>query len=355
MLVVIPSAREVRLDYLEPLIAHGCRFVVVDDSPGRISIDHPQFRVYNWGHQERDLGRLGSAIPRGNGACRDYGFLIAWRESDPNEVIVALDDDCRVADPEWAKAAEATLAESPRPRVSTGKRHWNVLDLYDDDVPAQLFPRGFPYASRVGYERASLGQTSIAKPVFHLGLWQGVFDVNAIDKLEGPAFVHPEARLRVPSVVVPRGALVSACSMNMIFRRELIPAVYQLPMAIEVMPGWRIDRYGDIWGGFITKTLMDARGDDFAVGAPMITHLKEGNALRNTWQEHLCHLVNDEFISLLDAIPLSSTSPGTSYLELVARLSDYFGTAQASPLLGGYLRHLARCMDAWVRALAAPS
>lgn len=119
MLVVIPSAREVRLDYLEPLIAHGCRFVVVDDSPGRIRIDHPQFRVYNWGHQERDLGPLGCAIPRGNGACRDYGFLIAWRESDPGEVVVALDHDCLVPDPSWGSLAEAALEEASRPLTAT--------------------------------------------------------------------------------------------------------------------------------------------------------------------------------------------------------------------------------------------
>jgi hypothetical protein len=188
--------------------------------------------------------------------------------------------------------------------------------------------------------------------MFHLGLWQGVFDVNAIDKLEGPAYQHPEARLRAPSVVVPRGSLVSACSMNMVFRRELIPAVYQLPMAVDVMPGWRIDRYGDIWGGFITKALMDLRGDDFAVGAPMITHLKEGNCLRNVWQEHICHLVNDEFITLVDAIHDTSPGQDVSYLELMARLTDHFGRSEGSPLLWGYLQHLTRCMDAWVRALA---
>lgn len=96
---------------------------------------------------------------------------------------------------------------------------------------------------------------------------------------------------------------------------------------------------------------MDARGDDFAVGAPMITHLKEGNALRNTWQKHLCHLVNDEFIGILTDIPMPA-STDVSYLELVARASEHFGMAKASPLLQAYLRHLARCMDAWVKALS---
>ncbi len=354
MIVVVPTAREIRLEYLGPLIEAGARFIIVDDSVGRVKVNHPQFRVYNWGHQDRDLGELAKAIPRGNGACRDYGFLIAWRESEPREVIVALDDDCLVGEAEWARDAELALSESLRPCVLTRERHWNVLDLYEG-TPSDIFPRGFPYRARVDYAPRGFGDEMVCEPMFHLGLWRGVFDVNAVDKLEGPAYEYAGARLRAPSVVVPRGALVSACSMNMVFRRELIPAVYQLPMAVDVMPGWRIDRYGDIWGGFITKALMDLRGDDFAVGAPIITHLKEGNCLRNVWQEHICHLVNDEFIALVDAFSAMRPPKDGSYLDLMGRLAEFIGRTEGSPLLRGYLRRLTRCMDAWVRALAVSS
>lgn len=48
--------------------------------------------------------------------------------------------------------------------------------------------------------------------------------------------MHPNAKLKVPSVIVENEKLISVCSMNMQFRRELIPAVYQLPMHVEVMP-----------------------------------------------------------------------------------------------------------------------
>ena len=115
----------------------------------------------------------------------------------------------------------------------------------------------------------------------------------AIDKIRGPEYIHPEAELKHPSVIVESSMLISVCSMNMQFRRELIPVVYQFPMHVEVMPGWVIDRYGDIWGGFVLKTLMDLKGDAMAVGEPMIRHLKEGDYLRNIWQEHICHLVNE--------------------------------------------------------------
>ena len=112
---------------------------------------------------------------------------------------------------------------------------------------------------------------------FPLGLWKSIFDISGIDKIQGPQYNYPNAELKYNSVIVEKSKLVSVRSMNMHFRKEIIPAVYQLLMHIEVMPGWVIDRYGDIWGGFILKTLMDIKGEAMAVGEPMINHLKEGS------------------------------------------------------------------------------
>src|ERR1700736_6271221 len=98
MIVVVPSARSIRLDYLTPLIEAGARFIVVDDSEGTIRINHPQFKEYNWSDRRRMLGSLDAAMPRRNGACRDFGFYVAWRESADDDIILAIDDDCMVED-----------------------------------------------------------------------------------------------------------------------------------------------------------------------------------------------------------------------------------------------------------------
>ncbi len=178
-----------------------------------------------------------------------------------------------------------------------------------------------------------------------------MFDINAIDKITGPQWAHPEAELRHPSVAVAPGALVSVCSMNMQFRRAVLPAVYQLPMHVEVMPGWVVDRYGDIWGGFVLKTLMDLRGDMMVAGEPMIYHAKDGNYSRNIWQEHVCHLVNDEFVDLLTEASTRIRPAG--YLEMMDALREEWSRSKehASPLLRPYLDHLVVAMGAWVSAL----
>jgi hypothetical protein len=351
VIVVIPTNRSIRLDYLEPLIDAGARFIVVDDSEGSVKIDHPQFRVYHWGDRRRMLGALDVGIPRRNGACRDFGFYVAWKESDDDEIILALDDDCLVYHPDFADRVESVLSTQPRSVVTCEGLHLNVLDLYTD-VPHDLYPRGFPYSARAAYAGSSAKET-VARPVkFSVGLWKEVFDVNAIDKLQSPGWCHPDAELRHDSVIIAPGKLVSVCGMNMAFRREVLPAVYQLPMAVNVAPGWVVDRYGDIWGGFILKTLMDLRGDAMAAGGPMIRHLKEGSFQRNIWQEHICHLVNDEFVNLLQAAA-GVVSP-TSYVAMMAGLNEELrrATSALSPLLRIYVEHLTVAVDAWVAAIA---
>jgi len=352
--VVIPSAREIRLDYLQPLIDEGAEFFVVDDSPGTIVIDHSSFRVFNWEDRRRMLGDLDERFPRKNGACRDFGFYLAWHESDDDDVIIALDDDCEITDSEFGRRVVATLGTLRRPKLCANGRHANVFDLYDG-TPDDLFPRGFPYSERPGYRRCRFDGETEVKAEFNLGLWTDAFDVNAIDKINGPEWRHPEARLTSPSVVVPPGALISVCSMNMQFRRRVLPAAYQLPMHVEVMPGWVIDRYGDIWGGHILKTLMDLKGDALVTGEPMVAHRKAGDARRNSWQEHICHMVNDEFVELLDRA-VENVSGDATYLEMMAGLSDGFASRadRSSALLRGYVKHLSLSLDAWVTALRRP-
>ena len=351
MIVIIPSNRRIELSYLGPLIDYGARFIVVDDSDGTIDIDHPSFAVYNWKDRAKMLGPLDRYFPRRNASCRSFGFYRAWHESDPGEIIVTLDDDCRVYNEKFAEEVVLSLSNEARPVATVSGDHLNILDLYDQDS-ASLFPRGFPYSARVGYSAASVsGQSASRNVVFSLGLWKGVFDINAVDKFTGTVYRFPEAKLRHRSVLVASGKLVSVCSMNMQFRREVLPASFQLPMHIKVLDHSVIDRYGDIWGGFILKTLIDLKGDALAVGEPMIEHLKEGDYVRNIWQENLCHQVNDEFLRLL--AEAKTAVRANDYLNMLEELTSAFEerAASSSPILARYLAHLVPGLRAWSTAL----
>jgi len=350
MIIIIPSNREINLSYLEPLIEAGAKFIIVDDSPGRITIEHPEFRVFNWEDRKKILGNLDEYFPRRNGACRNFGFLMAWKGAEDEEIIVSLDDDCRIDSSSFVQDVTDALDKKKRPVFRGKGAHLNILDLYKD-IHSPLFPRGFPYSARLDYKPWTADGAMGVRPEFNLGLWKDAFDINAIDKIQAPMWRYPDAELLYESVVVPEGALISVCSMNMQFRRRIIPAVYQLPMHVEALPGWVIDRYGDIWGGFILKMLMDRKGDVMTVGGPMITHLKSGDQQRNSWQEHICHLVNDEFIDLIRAT-VEAVNPApylvmmTGFAEELASRAD-----NCSALLKKYTRYLSKAMGAWVKTL----
>jgi len=353
VIVVIPSCRSINTQYLKSLIEYGARFIVIDDSEGSIKINHPQFEVYNWSDRKRLLGRNEIAIPRKNGACRDLGFYIAWKQGETDEIIVAIDDDCVIESKDFGKQVESKLSQGVR-RTAHGKgQHINIFDLYRNVDSTKLFPRGFPYSARVSYEPWRFDDKVSGQVHFNLGLWREVFDINAIDKIRLDQTIFPDAELIHENVVIPQGKLISVCSGNMQFRRELIPAVYQLPMNIEVMPNWAIDRYGDIWAGFILKTLMDIRGDQMSVGAPMVRHLREEPYQNNIVKEHLGHMVNEEFIELL----LQSSSqirPG-SYLDMMRHLREELSrnAVNSSLILRAYLQHLDTSLVAWLEALGS--
>jgi hypothetical protein len=259
MIVVIPSNRSVNLDHLTPLIEYGARFIVIDDTKGCIKINHPQFAVYNWADRKRLLGRNEVAVPKNSGTCRDLGFYIAWKEGDDDEIVVALDDDCVVEPADFPEQVESVLRPRVRQAATGPGRHFNIFDIYEGVDSRRVFPRGFPYSQRVTYQRWNLDQAIQSESHFNVGLWKGIFDINAIDKIRLSQTNFPNAELIYDSVIIPRGVLVSACAANLHFRRSLIPAAYQLPMNLAIMPSWPLNRYGDIWGGFILKMLMDIR------------------------------------------------------------------------------------------------
>ena len=94
------------------------------------------------------------------------------------------------------------------------------------------------------------------------------------------------------------------------------------------------------------------KNEAMAVGEPMINHKKEGDYIRNIWQEHTCHLVNDEFIELL--LQVKQTIQSREYLEMMKELCAGFKERSdtSTPILKPYLQHLCSAMDAWNTSLS---
>ena len=350
MIVIIPTRRSISLEYLLPALEAGARIIVVDDTPGTVNIDHPQVEVYNWSDKERIAGPWIDAFPGLNGACMSFGFLLAWRDAGDDEQILTLGDDCRLDLPEFVSRMRSALSPRLVPVAESVGRYINYIELIED-CPKDLFTRGFPYTERVNHSPFEIGEPVMASPAFNLGLFRSIQDINAIDKIRNGDSIISNMDFRCPSVLIPSGKLVSVSSGNMQFLRRLIPAVYQLPMHYEVAPNWVISRFGDIWAGFILKSLMDKAGDAFTIGDPWVHHVLPGDVTINIWKEHIGIIVNEAFVQLLDD-SLSEVRIGR-YEYMVRDLAEAFERRVHScpVLLAPYIRHLCKAWKSWSGAL----
>ena len=91
-----------------------------------------------------------------------------------------------------------------------------------------------------------------------MGMWLRVPDINGLDKIDQE--VPNGMAMREKTLAISRGTNFSLCIMNVGLLAEVAPAFYQLPMNTDICNA-RLDRFGDIWSGYILKKLVDVRAD----------------------------------------------------------------------------------------------
>jgi hypothetical protein len=292
--------------------------IVSDDSDGRLA-PPPRDNVwyFDYAAQRDYCGEHFAAMPHKSAASRNVGHYIAYREGF--DVIVALDYDCGTR-PGWlethlASLTKAVEAPAVRPLVPNG---W----INSIDAPG-AYARGYPYELRTP-ELAAVEDTTVTGEVkINMGIWDGILDMNGIDKLQGgepgdPRLAHDINRVALGNIPV--------CGMNTAFAAEVTPAYYFLPDIW--IDGWQLSRHDDIWGGYVVKKLMDRRGDLFSYGHPVVEHTKQTRLERVVVLEQWMHLMSMGFYDLVDA--------ATAEVEP----SDY--TTMFAAFVEAYDRHLAR-------------
>uniref|UniRef100_A0A6H1ZFN8 Putative reversibly glycosylated polypeptide n=1 Tax=viral metagenome TaxID=1070528 RepID=A0A6H1ZFN8_9ZZZZ len=204
-----------------------------------------EFKQYSW------------IIPQQSGACKSYAIYRAWKAGA--ERIYCLDDDCLPGPNRYVARHQFNLRMTIRNHV------------YETIDPVR--PRGVPY----------LPENPI---MLSHGLWENVPDVDAATQLNGYE-KHYELR-RGP---IPIGALFPFCGMNWACNREIIPLMY---FGLHGH-AWPVDRFDDIWCGFIAKKIMDHLGYAVNSGIPQINHNRASDPLKNLEKEAKGYQWNCDF------------------------------------------------------------
>ncbi|MCF2240991.1 alpha-1 4-glucan-protein synthase, partial [Halobacterium salinarum] len=229
-------------------------------------------------YDDHDIGEYDHLVPAASHAQTSFGLLYMWAHDF--EYGVFIDDDTLPHD-EWdffGRHLENLHHEGAVESVSSDERWVNVL--YQSD--SALYPRGYPYAAMD--ETTTTGQAETDHVVASQGLWTNVPDLDAVrilmdGDLRGQAQTRTETADFDRDFVAAEGDYLTVCSMNLAFRREVIPAFYQFPMDDNA---WDVGRFDDIWSGVVLKRAADVVGGDIYNGAPLCEHNK---APRSTFDD----------------------------------------------------------------------
>lgn len=346
--VVIPIPNDPDWSIFEEL-SDEIPIIVCDDSDGKLSVP-PRRNVtyYDYAAQRDIMGEHYDAIPHKSAASRNFGHFLAHREG--YEVVVALDYDCRVPS-RWLEQHLDTLtdvkdAPARKPVIENG---W-VNSIAADG----FYARGYPYELRHSDYNREIDATATGSVKVNMGLWEGIVDLNGIDRVGHDAPYHPGTHDEENRISLGN---IPACGMNTAFTADLTPAYYFLPdlWVDDGSPGgWQLSRHDDIWGGYILKKLMDKRGDLFSYGRPIVEHTRLTPAERTTKIEHYMHLMARQFFAAVDAA-MERTGTG-DYATMYASFVDAFlGEVTRSGAPTHYkqiYRALGEAMRLWAQAFA---
>ncbi|WP_224332226.1 alpha-1 4-glucan-protein synthase [Haloprofundus halobius] len=222
--------------------------------------------------EARGLSQYAHLIPAASHAQTSFGLLYLW--ANEFEFGLFIDDDTLPHPDEdfFGRHFENLGYEGEMECVRSDERWVNVLYQSFDDHG--LYPRGYPYAAMD--ETVETDTRYVDDVVASQGLWTNVPDLDAVrilmdGDLQGQAQTRTAAEDFGEDFVADRGQYLTVCSMNLAFRREVVPAFYQLPMDDNE---WEVGRFDDIWSGVFLKRAADVLDKDVVNGRPLCEHNK---------------------------------------------------------------------------------
>jgi hypothetical protein len=296
------------------------------------------------------LSEYDHLVPAASHAQTSFGLLYMW--AGDYEYGVFIDDDTAPhAEDDFFGRHLSNLAHEGEVEAVRSDEQWvNVLHQTDTD----LYPRGYPYAAMGETVETETGR--VEHVVASQGLWTNVPDLDAVRILmDGDLQGQAETRLERDDFgrpfVADRGQYLTVCSMNLAFRREVIPAFYQLPMDDNE---WDVGRFDDIWSGVFLKRAADLVGGQILTGGPLCEHNKAPRSTFDDLHNEVAGLeLNEHLWEVVDGVDpsLASTGPD-AYATAFRAMADALVDGDWSDYTNGaFLTHVGEYMHDWLDCL----
>jgi hypothetical protein len=305
-------------------------------------------RRESW-YEKHGVGEYADVVPAASHAETSFGLLYMWEKG--HDYGVFIDDDTlpHEGTDYFGTHLHNLGYEGNVEEVSSDKSWVNVLyQGYDN-----LYPRGYPYSAMD--EEVELSETYVERGevVASQGLWTNVPDLDAVriltdGDLNGQAQTRTSAGDFKRDFVAEEGNYLTVCSMNLAFRREIIPAFYQMPMDDNY---WEVGRFDDIWSGVVLKRACDILGKRVYNGEPLCEHNKAPRSTFDDLANEVAGLeLNEHFWEAVDGCG----EDATTYAEVARAVADRLESGDWSEYNNGaFLNHVGEKTHDWLDCLDA--
>ena len=298
------------------------------------------------------VAEYGHVVPAASHAETSFGLLYMWAD-ESFDYGVFIDDDTLPHDDVdyFGRHMENLAFGGSVERVSSDEDWVNVL--YDNADEHGLYPRGYPYSAMDETVETDTVDVDVGEVVASQGLWTNVPDLDAVrilmdGDLKGQAQTRTTADDFGEDFVAARGNYLTVCSMNLAFRREVIPAFYQLPMDDNE---WDVGRFDDIWSGLFLKRACDVLGKRIYNGDPLCEHNK---APRSTFDDLANEVAGLELNEHVWEVVDDAGEDADSYAAVFDAMADALAEGEFDQWNNGaFLNHCGEYMGDWLDCLNA--
>ncbi|MDY7081834.1 MAG: alpha-1 4-glucan-protein synthase [Halobacteria archaeon] len=301
-------------------------------------------------YAENDVEEFAHVVPAASHAETSFGLLYIWANPEYEYGMFIDDDTAPIDDFDFfGRHLENLEYEGEIEEVSSSTRWVNVL--YQNADEHELYPRGYPYSAMD--EEVETRETHIegGEVVASQGLWTNVPDLDAVrilmdGDLEGQAQTRTTRDDFGDDFVVGRRNYLTVCSMNLAFRREIVPAFYQMPMDDNT---WDVGRFDDIWSGVVLKRACDVLDKRVYNGAPLCEHNKAPRSTFDDLANEVAGLeLNEHFWEVVDEAGEDASNYAGVAEDVARRLEEGDWSEYNN---GEFLNHVGRFMDDWLTCL----
>jgi hypothetical protein len=295
----------------------------------------------------KKVGRFGPLVPYNSDNRRNIGFLMAldWG----CDILLSIDDDNFCLGETYATSALVCADKVTLPAAHSSDRWINFCDFLALEPRYHVYPRGYPYHKR--HQPATLTYQDETAPVrMNVGLWLQEPDLDAITWLAAPVRAKS---FTGQSFLLGRDTWSPINTQNTALHRDLIASYYFVRMGYP-LAGLPIDRYGDIYSGYLSQACVKHLGHGIRVGTPIADHRRNShNYLRDLSGELACILTLELFTEWLVDLKLQGTNYTETYLSLADAIDhqvERFTGSIWNDSTRGYFHQMTYCMRQWVEA-----